>query len=306
MSAPRLGLPELGFGVGLRTPHYEHVLSERPAVDWFEIISENYVDSEGRPGRVLEEVAAHYRLAMHGVSLSIGSTDPLNADYLARLKALAERTRAAWVSDHLCWTGVAGRNTHDLLPMPLDEESLRHVIARVKAVQDVLERPLVLENPSAYVSFRRSTMPEPEFLGRLCEATGCGLLLDVNNVFVTCFNDDADPEEYLRAIPHERVVQFHLAGHTNRGTHIIDTHDDHVVREVWELYALACELCGPVSTLVEWDAEIPAFDVLVAEVEKARAIAGGASPAQVVAPSTRPDAEERLPQPLHHELPELG
>lgn len=306
MTAFGSDLPQLGYGVGLRTPHFEHVLRERPVVDWFEIISENYMDSEGRPARVLEELAARYPIVIHGVSLSIGSTDALDREYLARLKALADRIPAAWVSDHLCWTGVAGRNTHDLLPVPLDEESLRHVAERVRVVQDVLERPLVLENPSAYVSFARSTMPEPEFLGRLCEATGCGLLLDVNNVFVTCFNDDADPREYLKAIPHERVVQFHLAGHTHRGTHIIDTHDDHVVREVWELYALACELCGPRPTLVEWDAEIPSFEVLLAEASKARAVAAGLDPAELETASVRLDAGERLPQPLHRVVPELA
>ena len=305
MTAPRLGLPELGYGVGLRTPHFEHVLRRRPAVDWFEVISENFLGSEGRPARVLEQVAERYPVAMHGVSLSIGSTDPLDREYLAQLKELADRLPAAWVSDHLCWTGVAGRNTHDLLPLPLDEPTLRHVAERIRVVQDLLERPLVLENPSAYVSFARSTMPEPEFLGRLCEDSGCGLLLDVNNVFVTCFNDDLDPEAYLRAVPPERVVQYHLAGHTHLGTHVIDTHDDHVVPEVWRLYALACELFPARTTLIEWDARIPPFEVVQAEAEAARAVARGEAPPAAPEPAAA-DGGERLPQPLHRVAPEVG
>jgi hypothetical protein len=301
----RLGLPDLGFGLGLRPPHFGHVLRERPPVDWFEVVSENFMSSGGRPGRVLELVAEAYPVVLHGVSMSIGSTDPLDREYLAGLKALAERVRAVWVSDHLCWTGVAGRNAHDLLPLPLDEASLRHVAERVRVVQDLLERPLVLENPSAYVGFTADAIPEPEFLARLCDASGCGLLLDVNNVAVTCFNDDRDPEEYLRAVPAERVVQIHLAGHTDLGTHRIDTHDAHVTDEVWRLFRLAWELVGPVSTMIEWDARIPTFDVLQAEIERARAVATGAEPPAAVRAEAQ-DVAARLPQPLHPVLPELG
>jgi uncharacterized protein len=270
MSEARLGLPDLGFGVGLRTAHYQHILRHQPSVDWFEVISENYMDSGGRPRHVLEQIAEQYRVVMHGVSLSIGSTDPLNFEYLEKLKTLAEWTKAAWVSDHVCWTGVNGLNGHDLLPLPYNEETLKHVVDRIQIVQDFLERPLVLENPSTYVTFTDSTMSEWEFVTRMAEESDCGLLLDVNNVYVSCFNHDLDPSEFIRSLPHERIVQFHLAGHTHCGTHIIDTHDDFVTDRVWELYRLAHRLTGGVSTLLEWDAQIPDFDVVHGEVLKAR------------------------------------
>ncbi len=266
----RFSLPNLGLGVGLRSPHFSHILQHRPAVDWFEVISENYIDSRGRARYVLSQIAEQYPVVMHGVSLSIGSSDPLDFDYLAKLKALADNIHARWISDHLCWTGVLGRNTHDLLPLPLNDETLAYVIERVKTVQEALERPLVLENPSSYVTFAASTMPEWEFLSRLAEEADCGLLIDVNNVYVSAFNHGFDSEEYLRNIAHERVVQFHLAGHTNMGSYLLDTHDGQVVDPVWRLYQLASELTGGASTLLEWDAKIPPFDVLHAEVLKAR------------------------------------
>jgi uncharacterized protein len=270
MPLPRLGHPNLGLGIGLRTTHFPHILSRQPAVDWFEIISENFMDSGGRPRCVLNQIAERYPIVMHGVSLSVGSTDPLNFDYLGRLRTLAGEVNARWVSDHLCWTGVAGRNTHDLLPLPLNEETLKHVANRVRTIQDFLERPLVLENPSTYVGFAASTMPEWEFLSRLADETGCGLLLDVNNVYVSAVNHDFDPTEYIRNVPHERVVQFHLAGHTHCGTHIVDTHDGPVVDPVWDLYRLAHQHTGGAATLLEWDAKIPAFPEVHAEVLKAR------------------------------------
>jgi uncharacterized protein (UPF0276 family) len=270
MISPRLGQPNLGLGVGLRTVHFTHILKEQPEVDWFEIISENFMDSQGRPRHVLEQIAERYRVVMHGVSLSIGSTDPLNFEYLTKLKRLARHVNALWVSDHLCWTGVAGLNAHDLLPIPLNEATLAHVVARIRTVQDFLERPLVLENPSTYVGFAGSTMTEWEFLSRMSAATNCGLLLDVNNVYVSSVNHDFDPVEYIRNVPHRRVVQFHLAGHTDCGTHRIDTHDNHVIDPVWELYRLAHALTGGASTLLEWDARIPEFPVVHAEVLKAR------------------------------------
>jgi uncharacterized protein (UPF0276 family) len=216
-------------------------------------------------------VAERYPVALHGVSMSIGSTDPLNLEHLRKLKALADRTKAHWVSDHLCWTGVLGRNTHDLLPMPYTEDALRHTVARVKQAQDVLERPLVLENPSSYVEFAASTLPEWEFLSRLAEEADCGLLLDVNNVYVSSFNHGFDPNVYVDSIPAERVVQYHLAGHTHKGTHIVDTHSDHAIPEVWELYRRAVGRTGLVATLYEWDEDIPAFEVLHAEAMKAGA-----------------------------------
>ena len=239
MHPPRLGYNNLGLGVGLRTTHFPYILKNSPPVDWFEIITENFMDSGGRPRYVLEQIAERYPVVMHGVSMSIGSTDPLNIEYLTKLKKLADAVKPRWVSDHLCWTGVAGLNAHDLLPIPLNEESLAHVTARVRTVQDFLGRPLVLENPSTYVTFADSTMPEWEFLTRLAEDADCGLLLDVNNVFVSSANHDFDPEEYIRNVPHRRVVQFHLAGHTDCGTHRIDTHDGEVIDPVWELYRRA-------------------------------------------------------------------
>ncbi|MEZ6068529.1 MAG: DUF692 domain-containing protein [Planctomycetaceae bacterium] len=274
MPTPRLGLPNLGLGVGLRTVHYQHILRARPAVDWFEIISENYMDSQGRPAHVLDQIAERYPIVMHGVSLSIGSSDPLDFEYLGKLRRLAARVRTRWVSDHLCWTGVAGLNTHDLLPVPLTEESLRHVCERIRVVQEFLERPLVLENPSSYVTFACSVMPEWEYLSRMTEATGCGLLLDVNNVYVSSRNHDFDPVEYLENIPADRVVQCHLAGHTDLGTHCIDTHDGRVIDQVWDLYRLAHQRTGGVSTLLEWDAQIPSFEEVHAEVLRAEAIVG--------------------------------
>ncbi|MEX0715093.1 MAG: DUF692 domain-containing protein [Planctomycetaceae bacterium] len=270
MTDSRLGHPNLGLGVGLRSVHYGHILDENPAVDWFEIISENYMDSRGRPRYVLERIAERYPVVMHGVSMSIGSTDPLDLDYMRKLADLARAVNAKWVSDHVCWTGVAGRNSHDLLPIPFTEDTLAHVAERVRIVQEILERPLVLENPSSYLTFAASTMAEWEFLTRLTEETGCGLLLDVNNVYVSSVNHDFDPVEYLENVPHERVVQFHLAGHTNCRTHLIDTHDGEVIDPVWKLYRLAHQLTGGASTLLEWDAKIPEFPVLHAEVLKAR------------------------------------
>jgi uncharacterized protein (UPF0276 family) len=270
MPPPRLGLDNLGLGLGLRTVHFPYILEHHPPVDWFEVITENFMDSRGRPRYILEQIAERYPIVMHGVSLSIGSTDPLDFEYLGKLKRLANAVSARWVSDHLCWTGVAGLNAHDLLPIPLNEETLKHVNDRVRTVQEFLERPLVLENPSTYVTFADSTMSEWEFINRMADETDCGLLLDVNNVYVSSVNHDFDPAEYLRSVPHHRVAQFHLAGHTNCRTHLIDTHDNHVTNLVWELYRLAHQLTGGASTLLEWDAKIPPFPVVHAEVLKAR------------------------------------
>jgi uncharacterized protein (UPF0276 family) len=272
VSAPvpaRLGLPYLGLGIGLRSGHYAYLEAHRPRVDWFEVIPENFMDSGGRARHVLERLAESYPLVAHGVSLSIGSTDPLDFDYLARIKRFAARINAAWVSDHVCWTGVAGLNTHALIPIPFTEESLAHVVGRVKAVQEFLERPLVLENPSSYVDYAASTMSEWQFLARLAQAAECGLLLDINNVYVSSVNHEFDPLDYLRALPHERIVQMHLAGHADMGNYIADTHDRPVAEPVWELYGAAIELTGPVSTLLEWDDRLPAFPVALDELRKA-------------------------------------
>jgi hypothetical protein len=261
-------------GLGLRTVHYAHVADTRPEVDWFEILSENYMQTAGRPLEWLDAIAEHYPVAMHGVSLSIGSTDPLDRAYLAELRALRDRTRARWVSDHLCWTGVGGKNTHDLLPMPYTEEALAHVAGRVRAVQDFLGAPLALENPSSYVEFTSNSMPEWEFLARLAEAADCALLLDVNNVYVSAHNHGFDPRAYLAAIPFDRVVQLHVAGHTHHGTHIVDSHIGPVIEPVWQLLAEAWKRAGGVSVLLEWDAEIPGFEETHAEALKARRFIG--------------------------------
>jgi len=315
MPLKRLGHPHLGMGVGLRTVHFDYILENHPPVDWFEVISENFMDSRGRPRYILEKIAERYPVVMHGVSLSIGSTDPLNFEYLGKLKALANDIHPLWISDHVCWTGVVGRNSHDLLPIPLTETSLKHVVERIRVVQDFLERPFVLENPSTYVGFTGSTLSEWEFIGRMAEQSDCGLLLDVNNVYVSSQNHDFDPEEFIRSVPHERVVQFHLAGHTNCQTHLIDTHDNHVIDPVWNLYRLAHQLTGGVSTLLEWDAKIPPFPVLHAEVLKARqhvgadladekmSTPGAGFEGAVLAgdePFEGPHGETAVPHPLHH------
>jgi uncharacterized protein (UPF0276 family) len=270
----RFGIPDLGIGIGLRASHFGEILKHWPRLDWFEALSENYMDTGGRPLFVLEQVAERYPVALHGVSLSIGSTDPIDREYLRKLKALAERTKARWVSDHLCWTGVLGRNTHDLLPLPYDEATLRHVVARVRQVQDLLERPLAIENPSSYLAFACSSMSEWEFLARLAEAADCALLLDLNNVYVSAFNHGFEAERYIDAIPADRVVQYHLAGHTNKGTHIIDTHSGPALDAVWALYARAAARTGPVSTLFEWDEAVPSFDEVAAEARKAAPLRG--------------------------------
>ena len=268
--ANRWNYPDLGCGVGLRTKHYDHILTNRPPVDWFVILSENYMDTGGRPLYVLDRVAALYPVVLHGVSLSVGSTDPIDFEYLRKLKALAERVNARWISDHLCWTGVAGLNVHDLLPMPYTNEALKHTVERVRVIQDFLERPIALENPSTYMEFRTSTWTECDFLGELAQWADCGILLDVNNVYVSAFNHGFDPLAYVDRIPADRVMQIHLAGHTNKGTHILDTHSDHVVDPVWDLYRQVYQRMGGISTLLEWDADIPDFDVVHAEALKAR------------------------------------
>lgn len=300
--ADRLGLPDLGDGVGLRDCHFAHLMATPPdawGAQWFEIISENFIGHHGYAAHVLEVVAAHRPVVMHGVSLSIGSTDRLDRGYVQGLRDLAERVRAVWVSDHLCWTGVGGVNTHDLLPMPLTEASLAHVADRVRAVQDWLGRPLVLENPSSYLEFRASEMPEHEFLARLSELTGCGLLLDVNNVWVSAVNHGFDAAAYIDALPAERIVQMHLAGASDCGTHLIDTHDHPVAEPVWPLYGRAQARCGGVSTLLEWDARIPPYEELLAELAKARLARAGASPDAAAAPVAEAGA---IPTPLDYQL----
>jgi uncharacterized protein (UPF0276 family) len=259
---PRFGLPNLGVGVGLRTTHYEHLLTEWPEVAWLEVLSDNYLHTRGRPLEILDRIAERYPLAMHGVSLNIGSTDPLDLDYVRELSLLRDRIHARWISDHLCFTGVSGTNTHDLLPIPLTEEALRHVVRRVRTVQDLLGERLVLENPSTYLEFRGAALPEWEFLAAVATEADAGILLDLNNVIVSAKNHGFDPETYLRALPLERVVQMHVAGHTDHGTHAIDTHIGPVPDAVWNLYERARTLGADASVLLEWDAEIPPFEVV--------------------------------------------
>lgn len=277
----------LGFGLGLRPQHYPAILDGTPelagTIDWFEIISENYMVDGGRPLAKLMAVRARFPMVMHGVSLSIGSTDPLNMAYLARLKALAARLEPAIISDHVCWTGVAGLNMHDLLPLPLTEEALAHVAARVDQVQSFLGREIALENASTYVTFAEDAMPEWEFLREIARRTGCRLLLDVNNVYVSAFNHDFSATDYIDAIPREAIAYIHLAGHENNKTYLIDTHDHPVVEDVWQLYAYAIRRLGPIPTMIERDDKIPPLENLVGELARAREIAADAlkEPAQV-------------------------
>lgn len=276
MSSARISTldwPRLGFGVGLRAEHYGEVLNGSRRVDWFEAISENYMDSRGRPLHVLEQVRRDYPLALHGVSLSIGSTDPLDGAYLQCLADLIRRIEPSLVTDHLCWAGVEGRRLYDLLPLPYTEEALAHVVGRVCEVQEKLGRRILLENPSTYVQFHHSAMSECDFLAAVAEEADCGILLDVNNVWVSAVNHGFDPVAYLDAIPPARVGQMHLAGYTDMGTYLFDTHSAPVSDTVWRLYAYAVRRFGVTSTLVEWDADIPDFERLGAEAARARAIA---------------------------------
>jgi uncharacterized protein (UPF0276 family) len=267
--------PYLGRGLGLRREHYRHVIETKPNVGWFEVISENFMVAGGNPRRVLESVRRDYPVVLHGVSLSIGSTDPLDERYLDALAALARDFEPVWVSDHLCWGTAHGLNSHDLLPLPYTEGALAHVTGRVERVQERLGRRILLENPSSYMRLAGADMEEHEFLAEVARRADCGILLDVNNVFVSAHNHGFDPRAYLAAMPPERVGQIHLAGHTVEGPLLIDTHDDHVRPEVWQLYAEAIGLLGPRSTMIEWDAHVPAFDVLERELEEAARWARG-------------------------------
>lgn len=287
--------PFLGFGLGLRKQHYGYVLEHRPPVDWFEILSENYMVPGGRPLHMLDRVRADYPLVMHGVSMSIGSADDLDLDYLRQLKGLAARIEPGWISDHLCWTGVGGHNAHDLLPLPYTEEALRHVAERIARVQDFLGRRIAIENVSSYMTFRHSHLSEWEFVAAVSEAADCGILLDVNNIFVSAFNHHFDALAYLDAVPRQRVWQFHLAGHSDFGSYLLDTHDHPIRPEVWALYEEACRRFGPVSTLIERDDNIPELPELLAEAEQARRLQESAhasadarrDPALPVAPDHR-------------------
>ena len=290
--------PALGFGLGLRVDHYEAILADRPRVDWLEVLTENYLVPGGKPLNYLMRFRERFPVVMHGVSLSIGSTAPLDHEYLRQVKALAARVEPEWISDHLCWTGVAGRNTHDLLPLPYTEEALAHVVARVRTVQEVLERRILLENVSSYVSFRDSPLTEWQFLAEIAARADCLILLDVNNIYVSAVNHEFDPLEYLAGVPPERVQQIHLAGHENHGDYLVDTHDHPVADPVWELYASAIRRCGAVSTMIERDDRIPPLAELCAELDQARALAARAlADAVPAAAPTRTAGAARLGAP---------
>ncbi len=261
---------DLGVGVGLRVPHYKVVIADRPAVDFFEVISENFMVAGGKPLYHLDRVLETYPVVQHGVSLGIGSPAEPDRDYLKRLKALTRRTKTPWVTDHFCWCAAGGANLHDLLPLPYTKEAVARVAERAKMIQDFLELPFALENTSSYLTYTDSTMTEWEFISEIAERADIGLMFDVNNVYVSAYNHDFDPFEFVHSVPHERITQIHLAGHTNLGDYIIDTHTGHVIDPVLELYRHSIELAGPVSTLIEWDDDIPELNVLLAEAERAR------------------------------------
>ena len=261
-----------GFGLGLRRDHYSEFQTGEVPVDFVEITSENFMIDGGRPLAVLDRVRSFYPVAMHGVSMSIGAAQGLDHGYLARLKTLAARIEPLWVSDHLCWTGVDGRNSHDLLPLPYTAEALDVVCTNIAMAQDALQRPLLFENPSSYLTFADDELSEWEFLAEMTRRTGCYLLLDVNNVYVSATNHGFDPQDFIGGIPPGRVRQIHLAGHTP-GDILIDTHDRAVCDAVWALYGQACRRFGPVATMIERDDAIPPLGELLAELGQARDIA---------------------------------
>ena len=263
------GNTDYGVGIGLRIPHYNHILENKPVVDWFEIISENFMVDGGRPVRVLDQILEQYRVVQHGVSMYFGSVEPLNREHLRRLKALLRRTKTPWLSDHLCWGSVDGTYSHDLLPMPYTFEAARKTAQKIREARDFLELPVVVENVSSYAEFHASEMTEWQFLTEVVEDADCGILLDVNNIYVSSQNHNFDPFEYLNNVPHERVAQIHIAGHSRYEKYILDTHDHAVIDPVWRLYARAIEVIGPTATLLEWDDRIPSFDEVHREALKA-------------------------------------
>ncbi len=277
--------PFLGFGLGLRPQHYQDILDGNPEVDWFEVLSENYMVPGGKPLAMLDRIVERYPCVMHGVSLSIASTAPFDEDYLDGLNTLAKRVQPKWISDHLCWTGVHGVNLHDLLPIPYTREALDHIVSRVDYVQERLGRQLCLENVSTYVQFDQSEMPEWEFIAELARRTGCWLLFDVNNVFVSAYNHGYDALAFLNGIPADRVIQFHLAGHSDMGNYMIDTHDHPVREEVWDLYKASLKRFGPVSTMIERDDNIPPLADLLDELQHARALAAEVLEPKKIAPA---------------------
>src|ERR1700684_3596536 len=263
------GMTDYGIGIGLRVPHYSHILAEKPTVDWFEIISENFMVDGGRPLEVLDQILEQYRVVQHGVAMYFGSADRLNREHLKKLKRLVKRTNTPWLSDHLCWGSVDGRYTHDLLPMPYTFAAAKVTARKIREARDFLEVPIAVENVSSYAEYHVSEMTEWEFLNEVVERADCGILLDVNNIYVSSRNHSFDPYDYVNGVPHERVAQIHIAGHSRYEKYILDTHDHPVIDPVWELYARAIERCGPTPTLLEWDDHIPSFEEVHAEAKKA-------------------------------------
>ena len=265
--------PNLGFGLGLRVDHYETILKENPTIDWFEIITENYLVPGGKPLYYLDKIREHYPMVMHGVSLSIGSSDPLDFDYLLQVKQLIKRVEPNWISDHLCFTGVNHKNLHDLLPLPYTEEMINHVVSRIQTVQEFLGRQILIENVSSYISYQQSDMTEWEFITEISKRADCHILFDVNNVYVSSVNHEFNPMDYVKAMPSNRLYQIHLAGHLNMGDYIIDTHDHDIVDPVWDLYQKTIANHGMISTMIERDDHIPPLPDLIAELNKAKKVA---------------------------------
>lgn len=265
-------MPFLGFGLGLRPNYYEEILTQKPKLDWFEVLTENYLVPGGKPLYYLDQIRAHYPIVMHGVSLSLGSSDPLDYDYLLQLKNLAVRVEPVWISDHLCWTGINGVNVHDLLPIPYTHQAVNHIVSRIQQIQDFLHQPILIENVSSYLTYKQSEMTEWEFILEIVKKAGCYILLDVNNVYVSSVNHQFNPMDYIFAMPSECVAQIHLAGHSNHGHYLIDTHDAPVTKPVWDLYAATIQRLGPVSTMIERDDHFPPFVDLLAEIKHAQEI----------------------------------
>lgn len=306
---PRLGVPDHGVGIGLRVPHYREILETRPRVDFFEVISENFMVPGGKPRYHLEAVLESYQIIQHGVSLGIGSPDPLDRDYLRRLRDLVRLVKPAWLSDHFCWGTADGVNIHDLLPLPYTRAAIARVVERARMVQDFLEVRFALENTSSYLAYTSSHMSEWDFVSEVVERADIGLMFDVNNVYVSAYNHGFDPYEFVHHVPHERIVQIHLAGHTNLGTHIIDTHGGHVIDPVWDLYRETIELTGPVSTLIEWDDAIPELSVVLQEAERARAVRETALEARALRKQRgEPTSPSYVPHPPPRPIsaPEVG
>ena len=259
----------LGIGIGLRIPHYDHILNKKPTCDWFEIISENYMIDAGRPLEILDQIIAQYKIVQHGVALYLGNTDPINRDHLTRLKKLTQRTKTPYLTDHLCWGSVDGTYSHDLLPLPYTQEAAKLTAQRIREIRDFLELPMCVENVSSYAEYHVSEMTEWQFLTEVVEQADCGILLDVNNIYVSAKNHNFDPYEYLANVPHERVGQFHVAGHSKFEKYLLDTHDHPVLDPVWKMLDFALQKCGPTSVLLEWDAHIPSFEEVHREAMKA-------------------------------------